>query len=59
MLAGSDDPSTPPALVAETAALIPGAQMVVIQGSGHIPAIDAPVATAGLIGDFLKGLPDD
>ena len=59
MLGGSHDPSTPPALMAETAALIPDARLVVIDGSGHIPAIDAPDATARLIGDFLKGLPDD
>ena len=58
MLAGSHDQSTPPELVRETAALIPGARVVVMQGSGHIPAIDAPVATARLIGAFLKGLPD-
>ena len=57
MLAGSDDLSTPPDLVRETAALIPGARVVVMQGSGHIPAIDAPDATARLIGEFLKGLP--
>ena len=59
MLAGSQDLSTPPELMAETAALIPGARLVVIDGSGHISAIDAPDATARLIGDFLKGLPDD
>lgn len=58
MLAGSEDQSTPPALVRETAALIPGALVVVMEGSGHIPAIDAPGATARLIGDFLKGLAD-
>ena len=56
LLAGSEDQSTPPALVAETAAQIKGAEMVVLEGSGHIPAIDAPAATAAAIVGFLRGL---
>ena len=58
LLAGSEDQSTPPALVAETAALIRGAKLHILQGSGHIPAIDAPDATATAIADFLGGLHD-
>ena len=54
-LAGSEDQSTPPSLVAETAALIRGAHLVELAGSGHIPAIDVPEATAGAISDFLRG----
>jgi 3-oxoadipate enol-lactonase len=53
---GDEDLSTPPALVAETAALIAGAKLVELAGSGHIPAIDAPDATARAITDFLGGL---
>jgi 3-oxoadipate enol-lactonase len=53
MLAGSEDQSTPTALVAETAALIRGAKLVELAGSGHIPAVDAPKATARAIADFL------
>lgn len=56
MLAGSEDQSTPPALVRDTAALIKGAEVVELQGSGHIPAIDAPTATAQAIATFLGGL---
>lgn len=55
-LAGSEDQSTPPALVAETAALIAGARIIELAGSGHIPAIDAPRATTGAIADFLGEL---
>ena len=58
LIAGSEDQSTPPALVQETAARIPGAHLTVLQGSGHIPAIDAPKATAQAIAAFLRGLND-
>ena len=54
MIAGTEDQATPPDLVAETCAMIPGAQLVMMQGSGHIPAIDAPEATAAAIGHFLR-----
>jgi 3-oxoadipate enol-lactonase len=54
LLAGSEDQSTPPALVAETAALIRDADLIELQGSGHIPAIDAPQATARAIAAFLE-----
>lgn len=53
LLAGSEDQSTPTALVAETASLIRGARMVELAGSGHIPAIDAPATTARTIIEFL------
>ncbi len=56
LIAGSEDQSTPPALVQETAALIQGAHLTILQGSGHIPAIDAPEATAQAITTFLRGL---
>lgn len=58
LIAGSEDQATPPALVAETAAMIPNARFVELAGSGHIPAIDAPDATARTITDFLGGLND-
>ncbi len=53
-LAGDQDQSTPVSLVTETAALIAGAKVAVVGGSGHLPAIDAPATTAKLIEDFLK-----
>jgi 3-oxoadipate enol-lactonase len=56
MIAGTEDQATPPALVQETAALISGARLTVLQGSGHIPAIDAPATTAAAITAFLEPL---
>lgn len=56
MLAGSADQSTPPELVRATAAAISGARVELIQGSGHIPAIDNPDATARLLAAFHRGL---
>jgi 3-oxoadipate enol-lactonase len=52
MLAGTADQATPPELVAETAAMISGARVELLDGSGHIPAIDAPDKVARLIKDF-------
>lgn len=55
-IAGSEDLATPTALVSETAAIIRGAQWLELQGSGHIPAIDAPDVTARVILNFLESL---
>jgi 3-oxoadipate enol-lactonase len=56
MIAGTDDLSTPPEMVRATAAVIPGARVAVIDGAGHIPAIDSPAETARLIAEFLQDL---
>jgi 3-oxoadipate enol-lactonase len=56
MLAGSADQSTPPDLVRATAAAIPGATVELIDGAGHIPAIDSPDATARLLAAFHRSL---
>lgn len=58
-IAGGHDLATPPDLVAETAAMIRKASLVTLPESGHIPAIDAPDATATAIAAFLKGLADE
>jgi 3-oxoadipate enol-lactonase len=58
MLAGSTDQSTPPALVRETAAQIPGARVALLEGTGHIPAIEAPEVTTQTIAAFLAELAD-
>lgn len=52
-LAGSEDPATSPAVVQGLADLIEGARLSVIEGSGHLPIIDAPEATARHIESFL------
>lgn len=58
-IAGTEDGSTPPDLVRDTAARINGAQVQVIDGAGHIPCVEAPNRYADILKDFLKGLPDD
>jgi 3-oxoadipate enol-lactonase len=52
-VAGSEDGSTPPDLVRETAETIPGARFALIRGAGHMPPIERPEALAGLIAGFL------
>lgn len=52
-IVGDEDGSTPPALVAETARLIPGARLEIIAGAGHIPCVEQPDALAGAITAFL------
>jgi 3-oxoadipate enol-lactonase len=54
---GDQDGSTPPDLVRETAALIPGARFEVIAGAGHIPCVEQPEALATLIRGFVASLP--
>lgn len=52
-LGGEYDLSTPPALMRELTALIPGASFAQVDGAGHLPMIDRPEAVTGLIGGFL------
>jgi 3-oxoadipate enol-lactonase len=53
-IAGSEDGSTPPDLVRETAESIPGARFELIRGVGHLPCVEAPEAVAAAIPGFLK-----
>ena len=53
-IAGSDDGSTPPDLVRETAESIPGARFEIIRGAGHIPPVEAPEAMGRILTAFLK-----
>ena len=55
-IAGDQDGSTPPELVRSLADLIPGARYEVIEGTAHIPCIEAPGAYAALIRGFLEEL---
>ncbi|MEM6619638.1 MAG: 3-oxoadipate enol-lactonase [Pseudomonadota bacterium] len=52
---GDCDGATPPDLVRETAALIPGARFEIIRGAGHLPCVEKPNAFAALLRDFLTG----
>lgn len=51
---GSEDGATPPDLVRETAALIPGSDFRIIRGAGHLPCVEAPEALARLLREFLE-----
>jgi 3-oxoadipate enol-lactonase len=53
-LVGDADGSTPPDLVRETAESIAGSRFEIIRGAGHIPCVEAPEATARLIGGFIS-----
>jgi len=54
LIGGSLDGSTPPALVQQTAQLIDGAKYAEIAGAGHLPCVEAPVALAAILTQFLK-----
>ena len=54
VVSGSDDQSTPPALVRDLANRIAKARFESIEGVGHIPSIEDPQALAGLMSRFLK-----
>jgi 3-oxoadipate enol-lactonase len=53
-IAGSEDGSTPPDLMRETADLIPGSRFHLIRGAGHLPCVEAPEEYARVLTDFLK-----
>ena len=53
-IGGSADGASPSEIVRATAALIPGARFVEIEGAGHLPCVETPAAHAALISDFLK-----
>jgi 3-oxoadipate enol-lactonase len=51
---GTEDGATPPDLVRETAALIPGSRFELIRNAGHLPPAEQPEALGRLISGFLK-----
>lgn len=53
-MVGSNDGSTPPDLVRSCHELISGSRFEIIDGPGHLPCIEKPGETAGLIEGFLK-----
>lgn len=54
VIAGSNDASTPPDLVRETAELILGHRFALMRGTGHIPPVENPAGYAALLGQFLS-----
>ncbi len=55
-IAGSEDGSTPPDLVRETAELIKGSRFHLIRGAGHLPPADRPEAFAEALTCFLTDI---
>jgi 3-oxoadipate enol-lactonase len=53
-IAGSEDGSTPPDLVRETADLVRGARFHLIRGAGHLPCVEKPAEYAEVLTAFLK-----
>jgi 3-oxoadipate enol-lactonase len=53
-IAGSEDGSTPPDLVRETADLIKGSRFHLIRGAGHLPCVENPAEYAATLTAFLK-----
>lgn len=53
-IAGSEDGATPPDLVRETLALIPGSKFHLIRGAGHLPPVEKPEEYAAALTGFLK-----
>lgn len=54
VLCGQQDRITPPALSQELAALVPGAQLHLIDGSGHMLPLEQPRAVAGVLAALLQ-----
>ncbi|MEL6999101.1 MAG: 3-oxoadipate enol-lactonase [Pseudomonadota bacterium] len=53
-ICGAQDGATPPDLVRETTALIPGSRFELIKDAGHIPCVEQPERTTELIAGFLS-----
>ena len=51
---GEEDGSTPPALMVETAKLIPNARYEVVAGAGHIVCVEQPDRLVEIIKAFMK-----
>lgn len=57
-IGGSADGASPSEIVRATAALIPGARFVEIDGAGHLPCVETPAAHAAILSAFLKEITD-
>jgi 3-oxoadipate enol-lactonase len=55
-IAGSEDGSTPPDLVRETAALVRGSRFHLIRGAGHLPCVEKPAEYAEVLTGFLRDI---
>ena len=53
VLGGREDALTPPPILAEIAAAIPGARHVIIEDCGHLPPLERPRAVSALLRQWL------
>jgi 3-oxoadipate enol-lactonase len=53
-VAGTEDGSTPPDLVRETADLIRGSRFHLVRGAGHLPCVEKPGEYAEVLTGFLR-----
>ncbi len=53
-IAGSEDGSTPPDLVRETADLVPGSKFQLIRQAGHLPCVERPDEFVAALTEFLR-----
>ncbi len=53
-IGGDHDGSTPPDLMRETLALIPGSRFELMRGCGHLPCVEDPQGYADLLTGFLR-----
>lgn len=56
-IGGTHDGATPPAIVKDTAAAIPGARYVEMENAGHLPCIESPEAYAQAVSGLIASLP--
>ena len=54
ILAGTEDRAVPPDLARETAQLIPGAEVALLRGAGHVAALDAADEVTQRVAGFLS-----
>ncbi|MBN8474598.1 3-oxoadipate enol-lactonase [Sulfuritalea sp.] len=55
VIAGADDPGTPPAMSELIASTIPGARLEIIPSASHLSCIEQPETFNRLVAAFLKG----
>lgn len=55
VIVGSEDRLTPPKVARELAALLPTADLVEIEGAGHLPNLERPAAFNAVLREFLCG----
>jgi 3-oxoadipate enol-lactonase len=56
VLCGTEDKITPPDLSDELASLIPGAQLELIDGAGHVSNIERQDRFNGIVGEFVSAI---